>query len=309
MKHSIKIISFLVLIFILAQITGLSIVSNYYIKSSEGGVKYKELPLAIERPIINEQDAWIYIISAILFGTLIMLGLIKMNAKLITKVWFFLAISMGLTVAFGAFIHQIYATILAIIITLIRIIKPNILVNNFSEIFLYGGITAIFHNMLSVKVVIILLILISIYDFIAVYKSKHMIRLAKYQTKQNLFAGAMIPYNKKNKKEKQKNKKIKIDSKLMKHIMQSNLVLNKSKGKKGKQRKVAILGGGDMAFPLFFAAAIMKEYNIFLALIPVLTSTLALIYLFANSKKDKFYPAMPYLSVGCFVGYGIVLLL
>ena len=42
-------------------------------------------------------------------------------------------------------------------------------------------------------------------------------------------------------------------------------------------------------------------------IIPLFVS-LALFYLLVKAKKDKFYPAMPYLTVGCVMGYLIVLL-
>lgn len=322
MKHSIKITSFLVLIFILSQIIGLIIVNNYVSYETEGEVEYKELPLNIERPEMEDNFVWMYIISAILIGTILMLGLIKLKATFITKLWFFLAITIALTIAFNVFINSRNAFIIASIISLIRIIKPNFIINNFSEIFIYGGITAIFHNVLSIKVAIILLIIISIYDYIAVYKIKHMVTLAKYQTSQNLFAGAMIPYqifNKSDsKKMKEKNNKnnqckTKINFQIFKirEIFNPNKINSKKqntkKTKPNKNKKTAILGGGDMAFPLFFAAAIMKEYNILISLITVFTTTLALIYLFVKSEKNKFYPAMPYLTIGCLVGYLIIL--
>ena len=46
-----------------------------------------------------------------------------------------------------------------------------------------------------------ILIIISIYDIIAVWKIKHMVTLAKYQSENNLFAGAMVPYGTSKKKE------------------------------------------------------------------------------------------------------------
>jgi hypothetical protein len=64
-----------------------------------------------------------------------------------------------------------------------------------------------------------------------------------------------------------------------------------------------------MAFPLFFAGAVMKTYNVWYALIPVIFSAIALTMLFFFAKKDRFYPAIPFLTAGCFLGYGIVWLL
>ena len=45
------------------------------------------------------------------------------------------------------------------------------------------------------------------------------------------------------------------------------------------------------------------------ALIITLFVSLSLFLLFMASKKGKFYPGMPFLSAGCFLGYLIVLLL
>ena len=43
-------------------------------------------------------------------------------------------------------------------------------------------------------------------------------------------------------------------------------------------------------------------------IIPVVTS-IALLLLFLKSEKGKFYPAMPFLTAGCLVGFGIVYLI
>ena len=47
----------------------------------------------------------------------------------------------------------------------------------------------IFVPVVNVVSMIVILFLISVYDFIAVWKTKHMIRLAKFQAKMKLFAG------------------------------------------------------------------------------------------------------------------------
>jgi hypothetical protein len=84
------------------------------------------------------------------------------------------------------------------------------------------------------------------------------------------------------------------------------------------KQKSAILGGGDVAFPLMFSAAVMeslifdgftKQVAFLQSLIITLFVAIALWLLFIKSEKDKFYPAMPFLSAGCLVGYGIILLI
>jgi hypothetical protein len=41
-------------------------------------------------------------------------------------------------------------------------------------------------------------------------------------------------------------------------------------------------------------------------LIIPLFAGLALLYLLVKAEKDKFYPAMPFLSIGCLAGYGVL---
>jgi presenilin-like A22 family membrane protease len=189
--------------------------------------------------------------------------------------------------------NQTIAAILALVLALIKIYKPTTILQNLTEIFIYGGLAAIFVPVMNIFAVFALLILISIYDIIAVRHTKHMIKLAKFQTKSKIFAGLLIPYGK-------------------------GKITKKDKGviqKKGVG-KIAVLGGGDIGLPLIFAGVIMKDLMLnnpeligFLKtlIIPVFVS-LALLYLLVKSEKNKFYPAMPYLTVGCVVGYFVVLL-
>ncbi|GAG21233.1 unnamed protein product, partial [marine sediment metagenome] len=115
----------------------------------------------------------------------------------------------------------------------------------------------------------ILLVIIAIYDAIAVWKTKHMIKLAKFQSKLKVFAGLLIPYGK---------------------------------------RRAAILGGGDIGFPLLFAAVALRTLGARALVIPVVVGV-SLLLLLIYGDKNKFYPAMPYLGAGCFIGYGLSLLL
>ena len=65
---------------------------------------------------------------------------------------------------------------------------------------------------------------------------------------------------------------------------------------------LAILGGGDIIFPIITAGIFYKYFGLIPALIITLTATLAILYLFIFARKGKFYPAMPYLSGGMYIG-------
>jgi len=298
MKHTLKITLLLVFIFFITQVIGLSITNEYIDhKATEisGNVTFEALPYNLERPEIEESTSYIWLIAAIIIGTLLLLLIIRFKKMNLWKLWFFLAVFFTMAIAFSAFIPQAVAAILAFILAIMKIYRPTTIINNSTEIFIYGGLAAIFVPVINIFAAFMLLILISIYDIIAVRHTKHMIKLAEFQTKSKVFAGLLIPYG---------TGKKKITSK------ESGITKDKEKG------KIAVLGGGDIGFPLLFAGVVMKglmlsnpELIAFLKtlIIPVFVS-LALLYLLVSAQKNKFYPAMPYLTVGCVVGYLVVLL-
>ena len=297
MKHTLQITLLLVFLFFISQVVGLA-VTNAYIDhattAETGNVTFVSLPFNIERPPVEQKSSFLFIITAILIGTVLVLLLIKFKKILFWKIWFFMAVVLCLSIAFSAFMNHYLALLLSIILTVYKVFKPNIIIHNLTEVFVYGGLAAIFVPIMNLFAVSVLLILISIYDFIAVFKIKHMITLAKFQTKSKVFAGLFVPYRREKAKEK---------------------TAEKSSGK--KLVKTAILGGGDIGFPLLFAGVVMKGLMLndatligFLKtlIIPIFVS-IALFLLFVKGKQDKFYPAMPFLTIGCFIGYFIVWLI
>ena len=277
MKHRVNITLILLTVFLLSHIIGLLVINQYLPKeTSQGNIVQKELPLNIERPVVEEKTSYITIFIIIIISTILALILMKFNALRLWKFWFFISITLTLTIALNAFINQYLALIIGIIVALFKTLKPNVIINNLAELFIYGGLSAIFVPILNLFSISILLVLISVYDFYAVYKSKHMVKLAKFQTKSKVFAGVNIPY--------------KIHE----------------KGEKKVKIQTAILGGGDIGFTLFFSGVVLKTFSFEAALITSIVTTLALLGLFLYSKKGKFYPAMPVLTFGCFVGLVIV---
>ncbi|MCG2719089.1 MAG: hypothetical protein L6408_09700 [Nanoarchaeota archaeon] len=257
MKHTWIVTIILLTIFFLAQVIGLFITQHY--------IETPELPLNIERPELEEGTSFVPLFILILVATGIAFLLAKFNLKFIWKAWFFLSIVFCITIALNAFMGQLFAFIASIVFAFFKVIKKNIIIHNIGELFIYGGLAAIFVPIFNVFSISIFLVIISIYDYIAVRKTGHMVKLAKFQTKLRLFAGILIPYGK----------------------------------------GVAILGGGDIGLPLLFARVVMKSYG-FTALIISFFAALSLLYLFWVADKKKFYPAMPFITAGCFLGYAVL---
>ncbi len=293
MKHTLKITLFLVLVFLLAQFIGLMVVNQYIDKqktAETGMTAYKELPFGMERPEVEPNTSFIMVMVGILLGTVILLVFIKFQMLNLWKYWFFAAVMMGLSIAFASVLPSWMAIVLGVGLAAWKVFRPNIIVYNLGELFVYGGLAAIFVPVLNLFSATVMLLLISVYDMYAVWKSKHMITLAKSMNKEKVFAGLLIPYT-------------------LKGIVMKKEDGLTEKNKLHKKVQMAILGGGDIGFPLMFAGAAMKSVGLAWSLVIPLFTAMALFLLLLNGKPKRFYPAMPFLTIGCLVGYGVVWIL
>lgn len=316
MKHNPQVTLLIVAIFLFTQIFGLFLLGENIVKIEKVGaeinIKYSETSIG-EPPEMNPKESFFFILTSVLIGTVLVLLIIKFGKTGLWKTWFFFAVFIAVSISLGVIMHWIAAYILAFILTFIKIRKKSIWTHNITEILMYAGISILIVPMFQHKSsivwqdglfwVFVLLIVISIYDMYAVWKSKHMVKMAQFQTKSKLFAGLMIPYDPKKKR---------IHLKELKGLNQTTKI------KKQSSMKNAILGGGDVAFPLIFSGVVMNHLILnglsistaFLqSIIVSVTVALSLWGLFVYSKKDRFYPAMPFVTIGCVVGYCIILLL
>lgn len=251
-----------------------------------------------------EKDFWGMfggLIIAFIIAISLLFFLTKLKIKFFLKIWFFIVVVLALFLSIYAFEKlawgvdslPISAVVIPLIIALplafIKIYKRNFLVHNFTELFIYPGIAAIFVFILNIYTIIALLVIISIYDMWAVWRSGFMQKMAKYQiNKLKIFSGFFVPYL---------SKKMRLKMQKMKKSMK------KSELKKKKIKvNVAILGGGDVIFPIIAAGVMLKTLGLTSALFVIAGATLGLSCLFFFAQKKKFYPAMPFISAGIFVG-------
>ena len=309
MKHNLTVTLLIVLIFFLSQFIGLYAVNaNTVVTQTPEGVVVEHESTAIgERPDIQGVETFAYILVAVLIGTGLILLLVRFRKFGIWKAMFFFAVWMTCSITLGVFMDYTLALLICIGLAFFKVYRPNIYVHNLTELFIYAGIAVIFVPLLDVLWVTLLLLAISAYDMFAVWRSKHMISLAEFQTKSRAFAGVMLSYN------------VKAAGKIRKAAKGEGKALAKAAKEDTKEEtKNAILGGGDIAFPLIFAGVVMdsmirmsvsKALAFAYALIIPVVVAVALFSLLALAKKDRFYPAMPFLTAGCLIGYGILWLL
>jgi presenilin-like A22 family membrane protease len=332
MKHKFTITLTLLAMFLVTQFIGITVLNAYAPTVTETlnqttgkpiiDIEQPALPFGLEYeentdPLPN----FVSIIFAIIFAAAIFGFLMKYNLKFVMRSWFFLVvvISLGITLypLLQKFIPhtqlitiQIATLMIALPLAFFKIIKPNIYIHNATELLIYPGIAIIIvsliyspaNKMAGIFFAIALLILISIYDAWAVWKSGIMQKMAKYQMETlQIFGGFLLPSM--SEKEKEKLRKLKEKYK------------NKKIPTTAKKRKfkvnLAILGGGDVIFPIITAGVFMWTFpeqalfginGLIPALFIIAGALLGLTYLFLNTKKGKAYPAMPYISTGIFIG-------
>jgi len=284
MKHNIKITTILLLMFIFTQIIGLVVISIY---------QGKILPYGMQPPEMKPEVSFSSIIISIFLAVSLVFLLMKIKANWIIRIWFFSVVAIALGLTFNAFFQKFlpnaaaFALAVGIILSYLKIFKRNIIIHNATELFIYPGIASVFVPMLGVWSISILLVLISLYDIYAVWHSGIMQKMAKFQIRElRLFAGFFVPYMSKKQLEQ---------------------------AKKSKQKKVkvslAILGGGDVVFPIMAAGVMLIAYGWIAALLVSSFAAIGLLYLFIKAEKGEFYPAMPFISAGCFAGMLVFYLL
>jgi presenilin-like A22 family membrane protease len=302
MKHEVKITLILLSMFVLTQLIGLYIIDAYSPKiitqvingTSMNVTVSNDLPYGMQPPEMKPQISLLNILISLVIAIAVFFLLTKIKARIALKIWFTLVIYITLSLSIYALVLKLFpalnanmlALIIALPLTFYKAIRPNLIVHNATELLVYPGLAAVFVPILRTWSIIVLLIIISVYDMWAVWKSSLMVNLARYQIRtMKVFTGFFVPYLPKG--------------------------VRLSKTGKGKKVKISIasLGGGDVAFPLIFSGVVYRAAGLIPALMIVAGATLSLILLFIYSKKGKFYPAMPFLTAGCLFGWIISLLI
>jgi len=286
--------------FLVTQLIGIYVVSNYLSPDNE-------LPYGLEQPEVDEAISPNTFLISLIFSFIIAIAfiflLINLKSVWFMRIWFFTVITLALGITINVVMGKFYtattallvASVLAFILAYVKVFQRNILVHNLTELLVYPGIAAIFVSILSIWTTIILLLIISAYDIWAVWHSGIMQKMAKFQMNEvRVFGGFFIPYA-----DSKARKKIKLLKQRYKNSKIPESVAKKQKIKV----ELAILGGGDVIFPIIAAGVFLKTFHSLTgALIISLFATFSLIYLFSISKRKKFYPAMPYITTGIFLG-------
>ena len=248
-------------IFLLTQLIGLYTAASYsyYIKSGE-----------LEPVFSNPQDAFNSIV--LVFYLLIMTGVIVLVLKFKPKLIVFLeavAIFFASAIVFDfVFPVPFVGEILAFILVFLKLKKKSFFYQNLAMMFAVAGAGSVIGVSLQVLPAIILLFILSVYDFIAVFVTKHMVFMAEKLGGRTAFTAA-------------------IPCKEVNHVFQ--------------------VGGGDLAMPLVLSSSLLVNLGLVPALSSVTGSLIGLLFLFyyVSRKPGRVMPALPVVSAGACLGFFI----
>jgi presenilin-like A22 family membrane protease len=296
MKHNLKITLVILAMFLVTQFIGLYVINHYLVLENP-------LPYGMEAPTVESPSDFYTsffpsIIVAFIFAIVLLILLTKFNLGFVLKLWFFIVILIALGIFLTSFFpdqNQKYIPYLLLIfilpLALIKVYGRNFLIHNLTELVIYSSIAAVFVPLLNLWTIVGLLILISVYDMWAVWHSGIMQKMAKYQINElKIFSGFFIPYL---------SKKVKME---LKDVPKSELKMKKVKA------SVAMLGGGDVVFPIITAGVMLVQFGFWPAIFVIIGAALGLGYLLFFAEKKKFYPAMPFITSGIFLGLLIALI-
>ena len=163
---------------------------------------------------------------------------------------------------------------------------PSVMNQNIALIFSLSGAGALIGTSLYVLPIMIFAAILSLYDIIAVFFTKHMVFMAKALTEKPLAFVAAIPVK----------------------FKEARKVMSMHTGKEIMQKKhVFLLGGGDLALPLILAASIYRYFSLGHAIFSLIGALLATFYIFwvVLQKPGKPLPALPPIVAGAFLGFAV----
>jgi presenilin-like A22 family membrane protease len=230
------------------------------------------------------------------FAFIIALAIILLVIKFLKRVsfnaFFAFIIFVGAYYVFSAFLPVLLGIVLAAAVVGIRFWKPNLITHNIAIFLGVAGVAAVLGNLLPVLAVIVILFALSIYDFIAVFKTKHMVSMFKDMLKKGMPLAIVVPER---------------------PVALTQDVTKVSKQKlRETDKKVLMLGTGDLAFPALFAVSAFKASgSLTVALAIMAGSIIGIVFnhYLLTIKKYKVIPALPFIALFSTIGYFVAILL
>jgi presenilin-like A22 family membrane protease len=292
-KISFNLFSFVTAIFLftITQILGIFIASK--IEDLFERIIYLYFPITI-LVSARELQFILFFITTFLLVSLIFFFMLKFlqskeKTRLFLTILFSVAIFVGSLDFFFLFFTFFYSLTFSIVAVLLWFIIARVWFHNLIFIVVTASIVATIGMYFSPLIAAIILIILALYDLIAVYLTKHMTVMAKKMIETGVVLGLIVPVRAKD------------------FFMKLSGTVQAR-----EQAKVFFIGGGDIGLPLLLTVSIYFYYGFYFAVATALLSIIGFIttyWLFASQKVVRPIPALPTIIIFPVVAYFLFLLL
>ncbi len=198
---------------------------------------------------------------------------------------FALAVLAGVGTLMSTYFSSAVGVISFVIGAAIYYTNPHVISYNILLMLGLAGVSASVGFGFNPIALLLVMVVLSVYDIVAVYYTKHMVKLAKTMLRGKVFFAMILPDTFKN---------------LAVRIGDVEL-------KKG----FSFLGTGDMVLPALFSVSVASTQGL-VATVPVIVGSVAGLLItnaiFLRQKLKKPMPALPPIVLGCIAGYVITLI-
>lgn len=229
---------------------------------------------------------WWQFLLAFSIGTAIILGLIRIiHGGLFLRIFFLAALFSGTFITLGIFLNDSLSFVFSLLLVGFYIFYPYVWFHNLILIFTLPGIAAILGSSISPKTAVFLLIFMSIYDYVAVYRTKHMVKMAKAMISGRAIFAMIYPEHW--------------------HGFKSHI----REARPGEG--FMMLGTGDFVFPILMAtsAYTVSAAAAWTVLAFSLLGLLLMHLIFMSQKVRRPMPALPPLAASAIIGFIVAIIL
>ncbi len=166
----------------------------------------------------------------------------------------------------------------------------NVLTHNIGIILAIAGVGSLLGLAIYPRTVVIIMVILSFYDIIAVYVTGHMIKIAKTMIESGSIFGFIIPSQM---------------SGFFSHKKEAQDQVGVGTGLPGQGSRFMILGSGDIGLPVILASSVVR-YSLNDALIVAIFSLAGLFIthlIFVNQRERKAMAALPPIATMSIIGY------
>ena len=154
--------------------------------------RYSLMPDAVQLPEVK-LSFWDFLLVAVIISFFVFAPKYKRVAKFSFKFFLVFVVFAGSQIIAGAFVNPPMDLAVALAAVLVFVFFKNVLVHNVGVILGIAGIASILGLAISPKTALFLLVILSFYDILSVYVTKHMVSMARNMIESGAPFGFIVP--------------------------------------------------------------------------------------------------------------------